>query len=339
VRDFKGNDPRFISYFLLTLDFLAASDKAAVPGVNRNHLHEMTVKIPDSVTQLQIGEVLGSLDDRISLLRETNATLEAVAQALFKSWFVDFDPVRAKSEGRAPEDMDEATAALFPNSFEDSPLGPIPTGWRVETLLEAYEMNPVRKLAKGVESRYLDMANVPTRGFGVDQIGNRPYGSGSKFVLGDTLLARITPCLENGKGSFVDFLSEGEVGAGSTEFVVMRPRSPLPPFHAYLLSRHPVFREHAIQSMSGTSGRQRVVNSTLSSFLVAVPTAQVCEKFSSLIDPIQRGMSNNYASVRTLAELRDSLLPRLISGRLRVPEAEQEITERLSGQTKGMARV
>jgi type I restriction enzyme S subunit len=96
VRDFKGNDPKFISYFLQTIDFLAYSDKAAVPGVNRNHLHEAMVSMPNLVIQKQIASVLSALDDRIALLRETNATLEAIAQALFKSWFVDFDPVHAR---------------------------------------------------------------------------------------------------------------------------------------------------------------------------------------------------------------------------------------------------
>ena len=129
VRDFKGNDPKFISYFLQTIDFLAYSDKAAVPGVNRNHLHEAMVSMPNLVIQKQIASVLSALDDRIALLRETNATLEAIAQALFKSWFVDFDPVHAKVRGESPQGMDDATAALFPASFEESELGMIPKGW------------------------------------------------------------------------------------------------------------------------------------------------------------------------------------------------------------------
>jgi type I restriction enzyme S subunit len=119
VRDFKGNDPKFIHYFLKTVDFFAYSDKAAVPGVNRNHLHEAAATIPPLTIQSEIAGFLGALDDRITLLRETNATLEAIAQALFKSWFVDFDPVRARMEGRAPEGMDEATAALFPSRLAE----------------------------------------------------------------------------------------------------------------------------------------------------------------------------------------------------------------------------
>ena len=139
VRNFKGNDAKFIHYFLKTLDFLAYSDKAAVPGVNRNHLHEASVTLPDLATQKEIAAFLGTLDDRIALLRETNTTLEAIAQALLKSWFVDFDPVRAKQEGREPEGMDADTAALFPDSLEESELGLVPKGWRVGVLEDCCE--------------------------------------------------------------------------------------------------------------------------------------------------------------------------------------------------------
>ena len=101
VRQFKGNDPRFISYFLRGLDFLAYSDKAAVPGLNRNHLHQATVRYPTDVSeQRAIAHILGTLDDKIELNRRMNETLEEMARTLFKSWFVDFDPVRAKMEGR-----------------------------------------------------------------------------------------------------------------------------------------------------------------------------------------------------------------------------------------------
>src|SRR5690606_33371704 len=123
----------FIHYFLKTVAFLAYSDKAAVPGVNRNHLHEAWVVVPPIDAQRRLAQFLGVLDNRITLLRETNATLEAIAQALVKSWFVDFDPVRAKREGRTPEGMDEATAALFPDGFETSESGEVPRGWRQQT--------------------------------------------------------------------------------------------------------------------------------------------------------------------------------------------------------------
>ena len=129
VKDFKGNDARFCYYLLKSIDFSALNAGSGVPTLNRNHLHPLMVASPPIEEQREISLTLGSIDDRIALLRETNATLESIAQALFKSWFVDFDPVRAKMEGHAPEGMDEATAALFPDSFEESELGLVPKGW------------------------------------------------------------------------------------------------------------------------------------------------------------------------------------------------------------------
>ena len=136
VRDFRGNHPRFISYFLLGLDFLAYSDKAAVPGLNRNHLHQAEVRFPpDVVEQRAIAHILGTLDDKIALNRQMNETLEGIARALFESWFVDFDPVRAKTEGR-DTGLPKEIADLFPDNFEDSEVGEIPEGWRIHALDE-----------------------------------------------------------------------------------------------------------------------------------------------------------------------------------------------------------
>lgn len=321
VRDFKGNDPRFISYFLTTIDFSAYSDKAAVPGVNRNHLHEALVKIPDLSTQHKIAVFLGSLDARIALLSETNTTLEAIAQTLFKSWFVDFDPVRAKLDGRTPEGIDNETAALFPDSFEESELGLVPKGWRAATLSEAFDINPRRNLKKGVGAPYLDMASLSTSGHCVEAPIQREMGSGAKFCNGDTLLARITPCLENGKSAFVDFLLDDQIAWGSTEFLVLRPKKPLPDYFGYLLCRYSVFREYAIQSMSGTSGRQRVQNDLLGRYMLAVPDENVASAFGRVVEVLQKNIAANHKTSRTLVALRDTLLPRLISGQLRLPEA------------------
>jgi len=137
VRDFKGNDPLFVSYFLQTIDYLAYSDKAAVPGVNRNHLHLAHVVVPPLPEQRAIAHILGTLDDKIEVSRRMSRTLEAMARTLFKSWCVDFNPVRARADERQPEGMDAKTAALFPDGFEDSEMGPIPRGW---TALPLYDL-------------------------------------------------------------------------------------------------------------------------------------------------------------------------------------------------------
>ena len=129
VRDFKGNDPRFISYFLRSLDFFAYSDKAAVPGLNRNHLHEAAVRYPTDIGQQRdIAHVLGTLDDKIELNRRMNQTLEEMARAIFQDWFVAFGPTRAKMEGREPYHPPELWN-LFPDELVDSELGEIPEGW------------------------------------------------------------------------------------------------------------------------------------------------------------------------------------------------------------------
>ena len=139
VTDFCGNNPRFAYYLLQVLPLASFNSGSAQPSLNRNFLYSIPLVVPGRLEQDGIVEVLQSLDDRITLLRETNATLEAIAQALFKSWFVDFDPVRAKMEGRAPEGMDEATAALFPDGFEETEFGAVPRGWRVMPVGDAVE--------------------------------------------------------------------------------------------------------------------------------------------------------------------------------------------------------
>jgi type I restriction enzyme S subunit len=330
VHNFKGNDPRFISYLLRSLDFLAYSDKAAVPGLNRNHLHTALVRVPTNVAeQCAIAHILGTLDDKIELNRRMNETLEAMARALFQSWFVDFEPVRAKAEGRDPG-LPKPIADLFPDRFEDSELGEIPAGWRCVPLPEVIEVNPPRTLRKGMLAPYLDMANMPTRGHTPDAVIERPFGSGMRFMNGDTLVARITPCLENGKAAYVDFLGDGQVGWGSTEYIVFRPKPPLPNEFAHCLARSAEFREFAIQSMTGSSGRQRVPAESLVHFLVVSPSQLVAELFGTLIRPLFARAAAATAESRTLAALRDILLPKLISGELRVKDTEPFIGSRTS---------
>jgi type I restriction enzyme S subunit len=178
-------------------------------SLNQAIIERVPIVLPPLPEQRAIAHILGTLDEKIELNRRMNETLEAMARALFKSWFVDFDPVRAKSEGRAPG-LPKHLADLFPDSFEDSELGEIPKGWRVTPLPEVIDVNPTRALRKGDIAPYLDMANMPTRGHSPDAVIERPFGSGMRFVNGDTLVARITPCLENGKTAYVDFLLEGQ---------------------------------------------------------------------------------------------------------------------------------
>ncbi len=140
-----------------------------------------------------------------------------------------------------------------------------------------------------------------------------------RFMNGDTLVARITPCLENGKTAYVDFLPHGQVGWGSTEYIVLRSKPPLPDEFAYCLARATEFRDFAVQSMTGSSGRQRVPAESLSHFRVVSAPKPVAELFGRLVEPLFARASAATKESRTLAALRDALLPRLMTGEIRVP--------------------
>ena len=288
----------------------------SIPHISGGQIKSYEILLPPLPEQKAIAAVLGALDDKIELNRRMNATLEAMARALFQSWFMDFDPVRAKLDGRQPVGMDEATAALFPDSFEESEAGHIPKGWMPLRLPDAIEVNPRRTLKKDTVAPYLDMKNLPTQGHSAEEVIGRVFSSGTKFQNGDTLLARITPCLENGKTGYVDFLEDGQVGWGSTEYIVLTPKSPLPPQFGYLLARSDALRAHAIQNMTGTSGRQRVPSECFNTFWLAVPPPEVAHRFDELTVPLMTRIKTNSTESRTLSTLRDTLLPKLLSGEL-----------------------
>ena len=185
------------------------------------------------------------------------------------------------------------------------------------------EINPARSLAKDQTATYLDMQNVPPRGHRPVGWITRPFVSGSKFANGDTLVARITPCLENGKTAFVDFLKDGEVAWGSTEFIVLRPKPPFPPEYGYCLARDEEFRDFGDPKHDGFSGRQRVPTDCFRQFRVALPSEPVASIFGELIRPLFANIKANSEEMATLAALRDTLLPKLISGEIRIGETEK----------------
>ena len=324
--DERHAQSRFIAYYLRSPDakewLVRHAVGATMPNLNTAILSAVPVLLPPLSVQDDVTSILSGLDDKIALLRETNATLEAIAQAIFKSWFVDFDPVRAKAEGREPEGMPPEIAELFPSEFEDSELGEIPKGWQVKRLDQTCEISPTRRLSKGVGASYLEMAKIPTQGHRPEALITRTFSSGTKFINGDTLLARITPCLENGKTAFVDFLEGNEVGWGSTEYVVLRTKPPLPHYWAYLLCRHMPFRQFAIQAMVGTSGRQRIEVSRLAQYSVVYPDRGVANAFAEVVELLRGRIAANDEAEKTLSNVRDSILPRLMSGKLRLADAD-----------------
>ena len=200
--------------------------------------------------------------------------------------------------------------------MQESELGEIPEGWGIGCLGDLIYFNPRRMLKKGTVAPYLDMKNVPTSGHLADEVIDRKMGSGTKFINGDTLLARITPCLENGKTAYVDFLDEGQVAWGSTEYIVMRPKDDYPESLGYLIARNTEFRQHAIQSMTGTSGRQRANAKALEELSWVIYPRRIAQAFDKVAGVYLRLAKIRGDENKSLAELRDTLLPKLLSGEL-----------------------
>ena len=289
-------DQRYLYCFMRSVAFMdqlwsQVGNNSTFDYVSLTQQRRLRVAFPPLPEQKAIASVLCALDDKIELNRRMNETLEAMGQSLFKSSFVD------------------ATQPALPE------------GWRQVPLPRAIEVNPPRPLRKGAIAPYLDMANMPTRSARALEVIDREFGSGMRFKNADTLVARITPCLENGKTCFVDFLKDDQIGWGSTEYIVLQPKQPLPPEFAYFLARTEEFRAFMISNMTGTSGRQRVPAECLTNFKLAVPPAELAKKFGQFASAVFAQMKAHDDESRTLAALRDALLPKLLSGELRVPVA------------------
>lgn len=264
-------------------------------------LENEQVRLPALSKQEDIAEILGSLDGKIENNRRLARTLEDIAAALFKARFVDF---------------------VARDDLVESKIGSIPRGWQVVAFSDAVEVNPtVKAIKKGSVVPHIGMADVPAWGVRPTRIEDREYSGGARFEPGDTLMARITGCIEHGKGAFVDFLDRP--GAGSTEFLVFRARLPLTPEMVFLLSRTARVRDHAIASMSGSSGRQRVQTAAFDHIAIAVPPdAASVEGEANVFRQVFKQTRALWRECQTLGQIRDLLLPRLMSGRIRVEEGK-----------------
>jgi type I restriction enzyme S subunit len=184
---------------------------------------------------------------------------------------------------------------------------------------ELVEFDPKISVKKGAILPYVDMGELSTEGMTVGNIVLKSFAGGSRFENSDTLLARITPCLENGKTAFVDFLEKNQpIGFGSTEFIVMRAKEGISPQFVYCLARDQEFRSFAIQSMVGSSGRQRVQRNMLETYGVPIPQQKLMEKFHQVTASIFSRINTNRIQIKNLSQIRDSLLPKLMSGKIRV---------------------
>jgi len=292
-------------------------------------MNRAEIPLPPLEDQRQICRILGALDDRITLLRETNATLEAIAQALFKSWFVDFDPVRAKMEGRAPEGMDEATAALFPDGLEELALGLVPKGWRVAKLGAVCSY-----LNRGISPKYLESGGVLVinqkciRDFSVDYNKARRHDpaqrkiEGRLIAVGDVLvnstgvgtLGRVAQVLQLPETAIVDSHVTAVRADGNLSW----------PYLGQLMMR----MQPEIEAMGeGSTGQTELSRSKLADIAVLVPLVSILTRFDDFFVPLKDRIAVNETSAQTLATLRDTLLPRLISGQLRLDEAKSVNTK------------
>jgi len=298
--------PQFLSYYLLTRDHQTwmmqqCSHGATMASLNQDIVGRIEFSAPDPADQEAIASILSAYDDLIENNTRRIAILEEMARRIYEEWFVRF-----RFPGHENVQMVE------------SELGSVPEGWSVVAASNAVHVNPTTKVAKDGLKPFVAMNCLADGSMLIDAWDQRAGNSGSKFRNGDTLFARITPCLENGKTGFVQFLPTDEITAfGSTEFIILRSRTLTPEF-VYLLARSESFRENAIKSMSGASGRQRVRDACFDTYLLPQPDEGTLRIFAEKVRPMFRLIQVLATKNTNLRTTRDLLLPKLISGELDV---------------------
>lgn len=296
---------------------------ATMPNLNTGILSAVPICLPPLQVQLEIAGMLGALDDRITLLHETNATLEAIAQALFKSWFVDFDPVRAKMAGRTPEGIDEATARLFPDSLEVAELGLMPSGWNfaairdmVEGVYDGPHATPPEADAGPV---FLGIKNLTGTALNLSEIRHiaeaqweqwtrrvEPRSGDIVFSYEATLgfFALIPPGLRCCLGRRLALIRP-KARNGATHFW----------FHQFTAAPFKrLLEKHTIQGATVN----RIALKEFPSYAVLNPPLMLQLAFDKTVAPLWARIHENQSQAQTLTQLRDTLLPRLISGQLRI---------------------
>ena len=283
VRPHDIVDPLFLYYFFClekTKEHVRnIAVGATMPSINTKLLGEIEVALPRFEAQQKIVVILSALDDKIELNQKINDNLQQQAFEVFDN--------------------------LLSSDHHD------------ECCLSAIaKLNPKRVLTKNEPARCIDMAQLSTSGSFPNGWEIKPYNGGMRFSNGDTLLARITPCLENGKTAYIDFLDEGEVAFGSTEYVVIASQGEYPPEFFYCLARYPAFVDYAVKNMNGSSGRQRVSAETIGNYVLPVLTNNELSEFRSTVPYLFKTIKNNSIENMSLAQLRDTLLPKLMSGEI-----------------------
>lgn len=302
------SDPTYVYYFSQTPDLRLAAEKSMSGASGRQRadissLCEFECEFPSLPIQHRIADILSAYDDLIENCQWRIKILEKMARNLYQEWFVLF---------------------RFPGhekiKIVSSPLGEIPEGWEVRSLSECIEINPRVIVPREGEKPFVSMGCLSNKQMIINNIGLKEGNNGSKFQNGDTLFARITPCLENGKTGFVQFLSDQQtVAFGSTEFIVLRSHTLTPEF-VYLLARSNDFRAVAIKSMSGASGRQRVQEQCIKDMLLIQPPQILLNSFSIFSTSVFQQIYELNLKIQALRRTRDLLLPRLMSGEIDIKE-------------------
>jgi len=326
VRDFKGNLPRFIYYFLHSVMFAQFSDKSSVPGVNRNHLHAIEVSFErDYCTQRAIAKILGDLDDKIDLLREMNRTLEDIARSVFRAWFVDFVPVRAKSAGATSfRGMPQALFDQLPETFVPSHIGEIPEGWTTAFLLD--QANWVN----GAAYKNMHFSNEPDA-LPVVKIAELKGGikSNTKFTntdLGAKYRLRTGDLTFSWSGSpktsidaFIWALGDAWL---NQHIFAVRPNGNKSIGYLFALLKYLKPSIISIAQNKQTTGLGHITRKDMSRLHICEPPQYMINHFSPFADNIYNRILSNLCEIELLTAFRDALLPKLISGELPAPDLE-----------------
>jgi type I restriction enzyme S subunit len=306
------NDSRFLFYLLGTLSLNNWRAGSGQPLLNQDILSRIPAAVPEPAEQRAIAHILGTLDDKIELNRRMNETLEAMARALFKSWFVDFDPVRTKAEGRDPG-LPKPLADLFPDSFEDSELGKIPKGWKVGVLgdVAGHPRRGVQPNSIEPDTPYIALEHMPKRCIALSDwdVADGLESNKFEFRKGDILFGKLRPYFHKVGVAPVD-------GVCSTDIIVVAPKSAV--WFGFVLG-HISSVEFVEYTNAGSTGTKmpRTNWAEMARYTIALPLQAIARAFTEGLQPsVDRIMAGIHES-RTLAALRDALLPKLISGELR----------------------
>ncbi len=304
----------------------ARASGTTVLGIRQSELREVRLVLPAFDEQRSIADILRSLDDKIELNRQMNRTLEALAATIFKSWFVDFDPVVAKADGRAPFGMSADVASLFPSSWEPSEDGPIPAGWRVGMLSEIAAVNE-HSVARGYPHQSIEYVDISSVSRGRLQASTTmefaaaPSRARRLVRDGDTIWSCVRPNLK----AYLLICEPSPNTVVSTGFAVLGPKLQCPAFlHAAVTTDD--FVEYLTAVAEG-SAYPAVRADLFGRAPIVVPASQVITAFEQVAWPLFKKTAQNDRESRALAELRDTLLPKLLTGEIRVKQAERALAE------------